>query len=62
MLRESKTPSLYTELFHRHPDNPILTAQDWPYPAHTVFNAGAARPAMKPSCSFAWKIAGGIRI
>ena len=43
MLRESKTPSLHTELFHRHADNPILTAQDWPYPAHTVFNAGACQ-------------------
>ena len=28
-------------LFHRHPNNPILTAADWPYAAHTVFNAGA---------------------
>jgi len=31
----------YATLFHRHPRNPILTAADWPYPAHTVFNAGA---------------------
>ncbi len=31
----------YRELFHRHPRNPILTAADWPYPAHTVFNPGA---------------------
>ena len=30
-------------LFHRHNKNPILTAADWPYPAHTVFNAGATR-------------------
>jgi predicted GH43/DUF377 family glycosyl hydrolase len=29
------------ELFRRHPTNPILTADDWPYPANTVFNAGA---------------------
>ena len=43
MLRESKTPNLYTELFHRHLGNPILTASDWPYPAHTVFNAGACQ-------------------
>lgn len=36
------TPSRqYETLFHRHPANPILTARDWPYPAHTVFNAGA---------------------
>src|SRR5438094_927107 len=43
MQRESKTPSLYAELFRRHPANPILTAADWPYPVHTVFNAGACR-------------------
>jgi predicted GH43/DUF377 family glycosyl hydrolase len=30
-------------LFRRHPGNPILTAQDWPYPANTVFNPGATR-------------------
>lgn len=35
----------YETLFHRSPANPILTAQDWPYPAHTVFNAGATRLA-----------------
>ena len=28
-------------LFGRHPKNPILTAADWLYPAHTVFDAGA---------------------
>jgi predicted GH43/DUF377 family glycosyl hydrolase len=33
----------YPELFRRHGDRPILTAADWPYPAHTVFNAGAVR-------------------
>jgi predicted GH43/DUF377 family glycosyl hydrolase len=31
----------FETLFHRHPKNPILTAADWPYPAHTVFNPGA---------------------
>ena len=31
----------YETLFLRHPSNPILTAAQWPYPAHTVFNAGA---------------------
>ena len=31
----------YEVLFERHARNPILTAADWPYPAHTVFNAGA---------------------
>ena len=44
MLREAKTPSLHVELFARHADNPILTAHDWPYPAHTVFNAGLGVP------------------
>jgi len=31
----------YPELLHRHSSNPILTAADWPYPIHSVFNAGA---------------------
>jgi predicted GH43/DUF377 family glycosyl hydrolase len=31
----------YETLLHRHPGNPILTAADWPYPVHTVFNPGA---------------------
>jgi len=35
----------YETLFHRHAANPILTADDWPYPAHSVFNAGATRLA-----------------
>jgi predicted GH43/DUF377 family glycosyl hydrolase len=35
----------YETLFHRHPKNPILTAAQWPYPAHTVFNPGATRLA-----------------
>jgi len=30
------------ELFCRHPDNPILSVRDWPYPANSVFNAAAA--------------------
>jgi predicted GH43/DUF377 family glycosyl hydrolase len=30
-------------LIHRHSTNPILTAKDWPYPVHSVFNPGAAR-------------------
>lgn len=29
-------------LFQRHPTNPILTAEDWPYPVNSVFNPGAA--------------------
>lgn len=31
----------YESLFRRNENNPILTAADWPYPVHTVFNAGA---------------------
>jgi len=33
----------YEVLLERHARNPILTAADWPYPVHTVFNAGATR-------------------
>ena len=40
LLRGIRPPNLYLELFRRHGANPILTAHDWPYPAHTVFNAG----------------------
>jgi predicted GH43/DUF377 family glycosyl hydrolase len=32
-------------LLTRHPDNPLLTAADWPYFANSVFNAGAVRLA-----------------
>ncbi|MBI2266853.1 MAG: glycosidase [Armatimonadetes bacterium] len=31
----------FRELFQRSERNPILTAGDWPYPANSVFNAGA---------------------
>lgn len=31
------------DLFRRHPDNPLLTAASWPYPANAVFNPGATR-------------------
>lgn len=33
----------YKTLFRRADANPILTARDWPYPAHSVFNPGATR-------------------
>jgi predicted GH43/DUF377 family glycosyl hydrolase len=39
-MTQSRT---FETLFHRHPGNPILTAADWPYPVHTVFNPGATR-------------------
>ncbi|HEY3115531.1 MAG TPA: glycosidase [Chloroflexota bacterium] len=32
-----------SELFHRFPGNPVLTAADWPYQANAVFNPGAAQ-------------------
>ncbi|MFA6941527.1 MAG: glycosidase [Clostridiaceae bacterium] len=32
----------YPELFKRNSKNPIITANDLPYPAHTIFNPGAA--------------------
>jgi len=38
-------PQLHQTLFTRNPKNPILTAADWPYPVHTVFNPGATRLA-----------------
>ena len=31
------------ELFERYSGNPILTAEDWPYPVNVVFNPAAAR-------------------
>ena len=35
--------TFFQVLFRRHETNPILTAEDWPYAAHTVFNPGAVR-------------------
>ena len=34
-------PRTGKELFERHHDNPILTVDDWPYPANAVFNPAA---------------------
>jgi len=39
------TGNRFEVLFHRYEKNPILTASDWPYPVHTVFNPGATRLA-----------------
>jgi predicted GH43/DUF377 family glycosyl hydrolase len=33
----------HAELLHRHADNPILSAADWPYAVNSVFNCGAVR-------------------
>jgi predicted GH43/DUF377 family glycosyl hydrolase len=35
----------YDVLFRREARNPILTAADWPYPVHSVFNPAATRLA-----------------
>ena len=40
MKLPAATPVL--ELFQRHPDNPILSPEDWPYAANAVFNPAAA--------------------
>lgn len=32
-----------SDLFARHPSNPILTSADWPYPVNAVFNPAAVR-------------------
>ncbi|MFC1780984.1 hypothetical protein ACFLZ8_01795 [Planctomycetota bacterium] len=31
------------EMFQRYSGNPILTVEDWPYKANSVFNAAAAQ-------------------
>jgi len=33
----------FHELFLRHPHNPLLTVNDWPYPCNSVFNPAAAK-------------------
>ena len=33
----------FRELFRRYEHNPMLTADDWPYPSNIVFNPGATR-------------------
>jgi len=33
----------FREVFRRYEGNPILTINDWPYPANSVFNAGATQ-------------------
>ena len=34
-------PNTNYELFKRHPGNPILSVNNWPYKANSVFNAAA---------------------
>jgi beta-1,2-mannobiose phosphorylase / 1,2-beta-oligomannan phosphorylase len=43
VIVQQESPSgLAAELFVRHPDNPILTARDWPYRVNAIFNPAAA--------------------
>lgn len=39
--RIMRVKNAFGELFQRYSNNPILTIRDWPYPANSVFNAGA---------------------
>lgn len=42
-LPNSRHHPEYEELLLRHPHNPILRPEDWPYPVNSVFNPGAIR-------------------
>ncbi|MFQ5627567.1 MAG: glycosidase [bacterium] len=42
MPHTDSSTSNYPELFTRYEGNPILTAENWPYQANSVFNAGVA--------------------
>jgi len=44
-LRHLEKNGAFADLFRRHDANPILTALEWPYPVHSVFNPGATRLA-----------------
>ncbi len=41
-MKEKTSRSFSRELFTRCADNPILSVEDWPYAANSVFNAAAA--------------------
>jgi len=41
----SPGPCVDRPLFTRHPGNPILSRENWPYPINSVFNAAAVRLA-----------------
>ncbi len=42
-MRHLERNGAFADLFRRHDANPILTALEWPYPVHSVFNPGATR-------------------
>jgi predicted GH43/DUF377 family glycosyl hydrolase len=41
VTRLKSSDNTYKELFIRYPNNPILTAKDWPYAVNSVFNPAA---------------------
>ena len=43
MFTNYRPNALFTDLFRRAENNPILTASDWPYQVNSVFNPGASR-------------------
>ena len=45
MEQEQEGATRDRPLFTRHPGNPILSREDWPYPINSVFNAGAVTTA-----------------
>src|SRR5215218_5483420 len=45
LLRKDFNNHHIRELFSRYPGNPILMGATWPYPANSVFNAGATQLA-----------------
>ena len=63
MHREASLPRLYTELFQRHPANPILTAQGFGPTRRTPCSTRApVNAAPKRCCWCVWKIAAVTRI
>lgn len=44
-VTRKRSPVSEEPLFLRHENNPILTAADWPYRVHSVFNPGATKLA-----------------
>ncbi|MBX6377548.1 MAG: glycosidase [Clostridia bacterium] len=41
--RIAAPPQDVTALFRRHPGNPVLSPEEWPYPVNAVFNPAAVR-------------------
>lgn len=43
VTESANQPGQQSDLLQRSPENPLLTAQMWPYPVNAVFNPGAVR-------------------